>query len=398
MILKDDVIVGNILTLTEQAWERLQVAISQRTALSEQARFEQTYLYPQVACREALINAIVHRDYSAEGRGIEVSLFSDRMEIVSPGALLSTVSLDEIRDLEGAHESRNPLIARVLREVGLVREMGEGIRRIFEVMRSSALAVPQLSTDAHTFKVSLFNRSLYEGGVQLWLSNFDHLDLDEQQRAVLALGYNGKTFSTQDVIDRLGLVDVDMVRVVMTPLRQSGAITRTLTDIQMLKESRRSSLPKRQIPVFRVASPSEVSPSEKAPPAPSGTGTGSRVDPRSPGDTIGAAPASTPAPTRGTAPASGPEAAGAPALAAELYLGNLSFDVGVEDLTALLGEFGEVESVDFPGHKLGTKLNNGYSFVQMSPTVPMATILDALNGRDLRGRPLVAQVPRAVSS
>lgn len=373
VILKDDVIVDNVLTLTETAWERLQVAISQQTSLSDQAKFEQTYLYPQVACREALINAIVHRDYAVEGRGIEVSLFSDRMEIVSPGALLSTVSLDELAELEGAHESRNPLVARVLREVGLVREMGEGIRRIFEVMKSSALAAPTLSSESNTFKVSLYNRSLYDSPVHLWLSNFDHLDLDESQRAVLALGYGGRTFSTQDIIDRLGLIDVDRVRVVVTPLREAGAVTRTLTDVQMLRISRNQSIPKRQVPVFRV-----VTPGMAESPAPSTSGESTSSEER----------VSSSAP----APASAPQ--GAPI---ELYVGNLDYSVSIEMLTQILAEFGDVESVDFPGEKLRDRANNGFCFATIVSVLTFDELSDRLSGRQLGGRRIVVQQPRRLT-
>jgi ATP-dependent DNA helicase RecG len=93
---KDDVVADNILRLVDVAWERLTVALSEHTRLTEGARFEQTLLYPQIACREALVNAIVHRNYAIEGTGIEVAVFSDHMEITSPGMLLSTVSLDDL--------------------------------------------------------------------------------------------------------------------------------------------------------------------------------------------------------------------------------------------------------------------------------------------------------------
>jgi ATP-dependent DNA helicase RecG len=184
-------------------------------------------MYPQIAVREALINAIVHRNYAVEGRGIEVSIYQDRMEILSPGMLLSTISLEDIRNMKGVHESRNPLIARVLREVGLVREMGEGMRRIFSVMKSNALAEPEIENDTTGFSVTLNNKSLYDANVRLWLSGFDQHELSQNSLAVLALGYGGKEFSTQDIIDRLGIVDIDQVQQTVTPLRRYGLLERT---------------------------------------------------------------------------------------------------------------------------------------------------------------------------
>jgi ATP-dependent DNA helicase RecG len=262
-IIKDDIVADNVLKLVETAWERLSYALSMHTSLSDNAKFKQSYLYPQIACREALINAIVHRNYAIQGRGIEISIFSDRLEIASPGRLLSTISLDEIQKLKGAHESRNPLTARVLREVGYVREMGEGIRRIFDVMRSNALAEPDIQSSDDNFTVTLFHRSLYDPKVKLWLSLFDVHKLSESQTAVLALGFEDKEFSTQDIIDRLGIVDTDQVRETLTPLRQLGLVIRTKSDAQAYNVAKKSRLAKRAVPIYKVIS--NINPSDANP-------------------------------------------------------------------------------------------------------------------------------------
>ena len=118
-------------------------------------------MYPELACREALINAIAHRDYSQEGRGIEIYVFDDRMEITSPGSLLSSLTIEDLKRREGAHQSRNSLVARVLREMGYVREVGEGMRRIFELMESNELTEPNIVSSPQTFTVTLSNRPIY---------------------------------------------------------------------------------------------------------------------------------------------------------------------------------------------------------------------------------------------
>lgn len=266
-VIKDDIVADNVLKLVESAWERVSYALTMHTSLSDQARFKQSYSYPQIACREALINAIVHRSYAIQGRGIEISIFSDRLEIASPGRVLSTISLDDIRKLHGAHESRNPLIARVLREVGYVREMGEGIRRIYDVMRSNALAEPDIQSNNDDFTVTLFHKSLYDPRVKLWLSLFDDFKLTETQTAVMALGFEGKEFSTQDIIDRLGIVDTDQVREILTPLRHRGLVIRTKNDATAMSISKSKKIPKRSVPMFKVLeNPGSISPNtDKAP-------------------------------------------------------------------------------------------------------------------------------------
>jgi len=261
-VVKDDIVADNVVRLVESAWERMSYALTMHTSLTDHAKFKQSYLYPQIACREALINAIVHRNYAIQGRGIEISIFSDRLEIMSPGCILSTILLDDIRKLKGAHESRNPLIARVLREVGYVREMGEGIRRIFDVMRSNALAEPDIQSSNDNFTVTLFHRSLYDPKVKLWLSLFDNFKLSESQTAVLALGYEGHEFSTQDIIDRLGIVDTDQVRQILTPLRQFGLVIRTKTHAQAFNISKVKKLAKRAVPIYTVVSTAPALPME----------------------------------------------------------------------------------------------------------------------------------------
>ena len=146
---------GNILQLIELSWELLKPQLTE-TRFSKDAIFKTQIIYPELACKEALINAITHRDYSLEGRGIEVKIFDDRLEILSPGKLLSSITIKDLEELKGVHQSRNAYIARVLRESGYVRELGEGIRRIFELMESNDLAKPKIESPNKSFIVSLF--------------------------------------------------------------------------------------------------------------------------------------------------------------------------------------------------------------------------------------------------
>jgi len=148
---------GNIFQIVEESWEALRPALSE-TRYSNEGLFKTQVIYPEPACREALINAITHRDYSLEGRGVEIRIFTDRLEILSPGKLLSKLTIDDLKELKGAHETRNAYLARVLREYGYIRELGEGIRRMFEIMKSNELLEPQISSPNKSFIVTLFNK------------------------------------------------------------------------------------------------------------------------------------------------------------------------------------------------------------------------------------------------
>ena len=146
---------GNIFKIYEESWEILRQNLTE-TRFSKDAIFQPRMIYPELACREALINAITHRDYSLEGRGIEIKMFDDRLEILSPGKLLSSLSINDLEELKGVHQSRNTYIARVLREFGYVRELGEGIKRIFELMKSNDHKKPRIESPNKSFIVTFY--------------------------------------------------------------------------------------------------------------------------------------------------------------------------------------------------------------------------------------------------
>ena len=155
-VISDESVQGNIFDLRLKSWVFLRPYLAYKTAFGADATFEQKYLFPEDACKEAVLNAIAHRDYAVQN-GIEIYLFNNRIEIKSPGALLSTLKLNELSQLEGVHESRNALIAKVLRENKLMRELGEGMKRIFDIMSENNLAHPALYSNHSWFKITLFN-------------------------------------------------------------------------------------------------------------------------------------------------------------------------------------------------------------------------------------------------
>ena len=71
-------------------------------------RFQEGPEYPEFAWREALLNAVAHRDYGVMGTGTEIRMFDNRIEVVSPGSLVGDLTLDELLRLERVHYSRNP--------------------------------------------------------------------------------------------------------------------------------------------------------------------------------------------------------------------------------------------------------------------------------------------------
>jgi len=92
----------------------------------------ETYALPPEAVREAMVNAVCHRDYTVRGQRVEIRLFDDRMEIHSPGGLPGHITLDNILD---EHYSRNPRLVRGLYHWGYIEELGQGVDIIYDAMR-----------------------------------------------------------------------------------------------------------------------------------------------------------------------------------------------------------------------------------------------------------------------
>ena len=84
----DEVVQANIFSLLVEVWERLRPYLAYKTTFGQDARFEQKFLYPEFACREAIVNAIAHRDYTI-GNGIDIFIFDNRIEMKSPARSLN---------------------------------------------------------------------------------------------------------------------------------------------------------------------------------------------------------------------------------------------------------------------------------------------------------------------
>jgi ATP-dependent DNA helicase RecG len=179
--------------------------------------------YPEFAWQEAIVNAVAHRDYEDQAREIEVWFLEDRMEVKSPGDLVPPVTVDLLRSRTPVHASRNPLIVRVLAEVGLMREEGEGIARMFEEMEACYLNGPEFALDASTFTVTLRNEPIFTGVNAEWLATVRKLPLSVAQKRVLAAHPDG--FTNEDY-RRLNSVDRDQAYHAIQEMVRLGVVLR----------------------------------------------------------------------------------------------------------------------------------------------------------------------------
>lgn len=113
---------------------------------------QETPEYPFEAVRELLVNAVAHRDYNIQGDNIHLNLFSDRIEVQSPGGLPGPVNL---QNLLQARFSRNVVIVQVLADLGYVERLGYGLDRVVSAARQHGLPSPVFEEIAGTFRATL---------------------------------------------------------------------------------------------------------------------------------------------------------------------------------------------------------------------------------------------------
>lgn len=327
---------GNIFQLIESSWDLLRPHLTD-IKFSQDAKFKNQILYPELACREALVNAITHRDYSSEGRGIEVKIFDDRLVISNPGELLSSISITDLKSLSGAHLSRNTYIARVLRETGFIRELGEGIRRIYELMKSNDMVDPVMESKNKTFSITLFYKHVYSPEEKLWLEEFDSLSLTREQKTVIRLGLNGRLISAKEIFDNVGIVDEKDYRELIESLRIIGVLSTTMSSDEASKFKHKYGGSRKAVPRYKIHKPTTESIIE------------AQEEDRSE--------------------------------YARIYVGNIPYDISEEKLYEVLGKFGEVVDVIIPRWTGGARdgQSKGFCFVEFDKRISANNALNSSN-------------------
>ncbi len=111
--------------------------------------------YPTVIIREAIINAILHADYSVRGSNITVAIFDNRIEITNPGALPFGLTLEKA--LGGMSLLRNRVIGKIFKELKLIEQWGSGFTRILSHCERLGYKKPKIEEIGHFFRVTVFN-------------------------------------------------------------------------------------------------------------------------------------------------------------------------------------------------------------------------------------------------
>jgi predicted HTH transcriptional regulator len=145
---------------------------------------------PLKAIREALLNAVVHADYSLHGAPIRISIFDDRIEIDNSGLLPYGLTVDDIKD--GFSKIRNRVISRVFRELKQIEQWGSGIRRIIDACTEVGLESPVFEEITDRFRVTLYRKRK------------TRVLVDSIDRKILTLILQN-ALSTKHIADKVGL-------------------------------------------------------------------------------------------------------------------------------------------------------------------------------------------------
>ena len=114
--------------------------------------------YPHIVVREAIINALLHTDYSIKGTSIQIAIFDDRMEITNPGALPFGLSLETA--ISGVSQLRNRVIGRIFRELNLIEQWGSGLGRMLTVCAEQGIPTPKFEELDNFFRTTLFHGAI----------------------------------------------------------------------------------------------------------------------------------------------------------------------------------------------------------------------------------------------
>ena len=141
--------------LVDQALEFVRRNTPMTASLEGGTRRIERPAYPDEAVREAVVNALVHRDYLLSNTDVELAVYRDRLEVISPGRLPNGITPEHMR--AGTRAARNQLLKDVMRDYGYLEHMGMGVpRKIVRGMRQHNETDPDLVEEGERFIVRLF--------------------------------------------------------------------------------------------------------------------------------------------------------------------------------------------------------------------------------------------------
>ena len=197
---------GAIPKLIESITRDVKTQLREFQYLNDDGKFSIIPEYPEFAWFEGIVNALTHRDYSYKGDYVRINMYDDRLEIFSPGALPNIVTLQNMRRTRYA---RNPRIARTLSEFGWVKELNEGVNRIYDEMQLLFLNEPKYSEPNNNsvllvLENSITSRHLRERDrLDDYLGEFEVDSLSTSEKMIVSHLFNNEKISVKEASEVL---------------------------------------------------------------------------------------------------------------------------------------------------------------------------------------------------
>lgn len=183
--------------------------------------------YPMDAVREAVLNALVHRDYSfhTEGMPIQLVMYTDRLEIINPGGLYGRLTIDQLGNVQP--DTRNPVLVTAMEALGKTENRYSGIPTIRYAMKGLSLPEPVFMDTRGTFSVVLYNKTEASTMQQDPVEKINSNVVDE--KGLLTFCQTARTRA--EIVEFLAIPSGQYaLRRYLDPLVQAGAIRMTMPD------------------------------------------------------------------------------------------------------------------------------------------------------------------------
>ena len=205
---------GPIPAMVAEAMTVIRRNMSRRALITGEGRRDM-WEYPPEALREAVVNALVHRDLSPGSRGnqVQIEMYPDRLRIMNPGGLFGAVNIDRLGE-EGRSSARNSLLMKLLEDVQVPDEdrtvcenRGSGIRAMISVLRQAGMSPPRFKDSTTAFEVMLPNHTLLDDETVAWLQLLGREGLRDSQCTGLALMRRGEVMDNAKYRAATGITD-----------------------------------------------------------------------------------------------------------------------------------------------------------------------------------------------
>lgn len=238
-VVKDVRFENNIPWIIDQVKKFLRATLKDYYFLDlDTGRFNKVPEYPEEAWLEGVVNALCHRSYNVQGNAIYIKHYDDRLEISNSGPLPAQVNVENIRT---ERFSRNPRLARALEDMGFVRQLNEGVSRIYQSMEKSMLSTPEyVEKNGNVYltlrnKISNHTKTISDTVLSIIQANWASYNLT--QKRILQYLFHHNQATIRELVDVTGIHEKN-VRLYLNQFMENEKIINRLSEKQRDKNAK----------------------------------------------------------------------------------------------------------------------------------------------------------------